>query len=164
MGACDSINSKKNNINKINNINNNDLNHLENKDKVNNEDLNHQENKDKVNNDNLNHSENKDIVNNNNFNFEDLPEVKEFLESKTVEIKDSKNDINTSINKTIINQSINKELVSSNILPVKYLEPKINTPIVDDNVKTLPIIYLNDEEVKNFNIDEILKRSQINNK
>ena len=150
MGACDSVNSKKNNINKINNINNDDLNHPENKDKVNKVDL--------------NHSENKDIVNNNNFNFEDLPEVKEFLESKTVEIKDSKNDFNTSINKTIINQSINKELVSSNILPVKYLEPKINAPIVDDNVKTLPIIYLNDEEVKNFNIDEILKRSQINNK
>ena len=46
-----------------------------------------------------------------------------------------------SINRAIVNESTNKTLFSQNTLPVKVLEAKINKPIIDSNVRTLPVIY-----------------------
>ena len=164
MGACNSVNSKKNDPTEGRNYNlkNNNLkNDLKN-----------------TNSNEVSSFENRND-NNNNFNFEDLPEVKEFLENKNVETYSPNNTIKSLKDKSIVNQSTNKEATSKsilpvqyleskinkpiaggNILPVQYLEAKINNPIVDDNIKVLPTIYLNNEETKNFNIDEILKRSQ----
>ena len=47
----------------------------------------------------------------------------------------------TSINRAMINESTNKTLFSQNTLPVKVLEAKINKPIIDSNVRTLPVIF-----------------------
>ena len=160
MGVCNSVNSKENDQsedrnnylknNNLKNTNSNELSLFENRNN-----------------------------NNNNLNFEDLPEVKEFLENKNVETYSPNNNIKSLKDKSLVNQSTNKEVASKSILPVQYLEAKINKPIagdntlpvqyleakinkpiVDDNIKILPTIYLNNEETKNFNIDEILKRSQ----
>ena len=42
------------------------------------------------------------------------------------------------------NTSINNMLVSSKILPVQVMEAKVNEPIVENNIKILPVVYLND--------------------
>ena len=62
--------------------------------------------------------------------------------------------------KRLLEQSVSKALVTETVLPVKVLEETINDPIVEDNVQTLPAIYLTEQETKNFNIDEVLRRSQ----
>ena len=41
------------------------------------------------------------------------------------------------------NTSINHMLVSSKILPVQVMEAKVNEPIVENNIKILPVVYLN---------------------
>ena len=47
----------------------------------------------------------------------------------------------TSINRAMFNESTNKTLFSEKTLPVKVLEAKINKPIIDSNVRTLPVIF-----------------------
>ena len=46
-----------------------------------------------------------------------------------------------SINRAIVNESTNKTLFSQKTLPVKVLEAKVNKPIIDSNVRTLPVIF-----------------------
>ena len=43
-----------------------------------------------------------------------------------------------------VNASVNNMLVSSKVLPVQVMEAKVHKPIVEGNVKVLPVIYLND--------------------
>jgi hypothetical protein len=47
----------------------------------------------------------------------------------------------TSINRAMFNESTNKTLFSEKTLPVKVLGAKINKPIIDSNVRTLPVIF-----------------------
>ena len=43
--------------------------------------------------------------------------------------------------KTITNESINKPLYSIKTLPVRFFEVKVNKPIIDNNIKSRPVIY-----------------------
>ena len=45
------------------------------------------------------------------------------------------------VNQSQFDQSTNKTLIQHTTLPIKILEPKICEPIIDNNVKTLPVIY-----------------------
>ena len=51
--------------------------------------------------------------------------------------------VNSSYNNVIFNEKTNKELVSENTLPVSYLPEKVNKIIVDERVRTLPLITTN---------------------
>ena len=55
------------------------------------------------------------------------------------------------------NTFISNTFVSQKVLPVKIMEATYNAPIIDNNIKTLPIIYLNDQDMKTFNIDNLGK-------
>ena len=44
-----------------------------------------------------------------------------------------------------INASKNNNMISSKILPIQVMETVVNKPIVDDNIKVLPVIYMNDK-------------------
>ena len=46
-----------------------------------------------------------------------------------------------SINRAIVNESTKDTLYTTNTLPVKVMEAKINKVIYDTNVKTLPVIF-----------------------
>lgn len=51
-----------------------------------------------------------------------------------------KDNVVYSVKQSIVNQNVNKPVVSENTLPVSYLPAQINSPIVDHNVQTLPLI------------------------
>ena len=51
--------------------------------------------------------------------------------------------IYSSVNNAIFNQSTSDVVVQESTLPLQYLPEQINDVIVDNNVKTLPIIYGN---------------------
>ena len=40
--------------------------------------------------------------------------------------------------------SLNNTIISSKVLPVQVLETVANKPIIDENIKTLPVIYINE--------------------
>ena len=78
-------------------------------------------------------------------------------------------EIRTSINKTMVNESTKKTLYSHSILPAKILETKVKEAIVDNNVKTLPLIYgrksityENADGINNYNINNTFQSEQLN--
>ena len=78
-------------------------------------------------------------------------------------------EIRTSINKTMVNESTKKTLYSQSILPAKILETKVKEAIVDNNVKTLPLIYgrksityENADGINNYNINNTFQSEQLN--
>ena len=73
------------------------------------------------------------------YEYIDQNQAPELNNSQTVK----KTEIRTKINRKKVKQSTNEALFTSSTLPVKVLEDKINEPIIDNNVKALPIIYSN---------------------
>ena len=71
--------------------------------------------------------------------------------------------IRTSVNQAMVNESTNKTLFSQNTLPVKVLEAKVNKPIIDTNVRTLPLIYGRTSVIyENPNINNVYQSGQVN--
>lgn len=50
-------------------------------------------------------------------------------------------EIRTSVNEAMVNEYTKNKLFSPSVLPVKILETKVNEPIYDKNINTLPLIY-----------------------
>jgi hypothetical protein len=101
-----------------------------------------------------------DISYNNNENIEENKESNLVQENNNIELnvdeilKNSQNEqinfentvnINpqqnfTSYTGPVLTQSTNKTLIQESTLPLKYLPPKVNKVIIDNNVSTLPLI------------------------
>lgn len=80
-----------------------------------------------------------------------------------------KEEIRTSVNKAMINESTKRILFSQTTLPVKVLEIKVKEPIIDSNIKTLPLIYGrksisygNSSETNNYKTNNIYQSEQLN--
>jgi hypothetical protein len=71
---------------------------------------------------------------------------KEQAKNTELEIKNIEKELKKSgiIKENDINTSTKNAIISSKILPVQFMETIVNKPIVDDNIKTLPVIYLNE--------------------
>ena len=109
---------------------------------------------------NENGNERLDINYNNNENIEDNKDPNLIQENNNIELnvdeilKNSQNEqinfentvnINpqqnfTSYTGPVLTQSTNKTLIQESTLPLKYLPPKVNKVIIDNNVSTLPLI------------------------
>ena len=73
--------------------------------------------------------------------FYDMPNVHYEANNNYNNINRSQS--NTIFHRPLISQSVKKALIQENTLPSKYLPEKVNKVIVDNNIKTLPLIMSN---------------------